>query len=364
VPAFFINAKTQHENLGDALITRELVNLARRQGPVSVLAVGVPEHFRRTLDLTESETVTTVSGFVVRMLKAVVMRKVNGGWVSGAVFYLLNPGGFEGEFSVGQTLRQCGLVATYVLLRLLGVRLMRVGCSLGPFGPRRLLIERLKARLLHSFTARDPISIEYAQANKLGLPVYFPDLAFLRPSPAQQRTAGSTPVIGISFRQLKGDPQYDAKIDTMLARLVATAPHGARYLVVTQVGFDQGRNREIAQRLGIAPHCDFVNVASDLDAAEAAYRGTDIVFSNRLHVLLIAMRQGARTIGLLERDKNRKIVGIFELLGLGHCIWDINRDTGQTYADALYPEPERAVLAVDIQSRQARTLFAQWVTTP
>ena len=364
MPAFFINAKTQHENLGDAVITRELIGLARQHGPVSVLVASVPEHFRQTLGLKEGEATLTASQFVMRLLKAAMLKRVRGERVTGAVFYLLNPGGFEGEFSVGQSLRQCGLVAAYVVMRLLGIQLMRIGCSLGPFGPRRLLIERLKTLLLNHFTARDPISIEYAQASKLGRPVYFPDLAFLLPVPDQQRNVGVSPVIGISFRQSKGDPQYDAKIDAMLLRLVATAPKDTRYLVVTQVGFDHQRNMELAQRIGIASQCDFINVASDLDAAGAAYRRADIVFSNRLHVLLIAMRQGARTIGILDRDKNRKIVGIFELIGLGHSIWDVNRHTGLTYEDALYPDADRGAQTFAAQGQQAASLFTEWVNTP
>ena len=363
MPVFFINAKTQFENLGDGVITRQLIALARQHGPVSVLVVGVPAHFRRTLDLVQGEAVESTHTFLVRFLRARMLRRSGSQRVTGSVFYLLNPGGFEGEFRISQLLRQFALIVALVFLRLLGIQLIRIGCSLGPFGSRRLIIERIKSRLLTHLSARDPISIEYAKSHGLGLAEYFPDLAFLLPKPALVRKAEDRPVVCFSFRSVKVELGYDAKIESVLRGVVATAPKDVHFLVITQVGFDHIHNRELANRLGIASRCEFIDVSSDLNAAEAAYRNVDIVFSNRLHVLLVAMRQGAKIVAVLDPVKNRKIVGIFEAIGFGHCIWDINDKAILTYEDALYTDMQRGAEVFEQQGRYATEVFTQWVRT-
>ena len=135
MPTFYINAKTQHENLGDAVITRQLIELSRQLGPVRVQTVNIPAHFQKTLHLSPGEAVPTVSAFLISLIKAGLMWRFGAKRSSGPVIYLLNPGGFEGDYRGVQVVRQYVLVVAYVFLRLLGVRLMRIGCSLGPFGP-------------------------------------------------------------------------------------------------------------------------------------------------------------------------------------------------------------------------------------
>jgi polysaccharide pyruvyl transferase WcaK-like protein len=54
------------------------------------------------------------------------------------------------------------------------------------------------------------------------------------------------------------------------------------------------------------------------------YANVDYVFSNRLHVLLLALRAGVTPIALVRRGSNAKIRGLFSDMGLASHCFDVD----------------------------------------
>ena len=353
---FFVSAKTQHQNLGDAIITRELLRLASGHGTVELNLGGMPKAFLDSIEAQHYRCHGSGAGFVAALIGAAFKRLLSRS--APKVYYLLNPGGFGGGMSAAAVPRHLALVLVYALLRAMGVRLMRVGCSLGPFSRGRIAVERMKLAFQHMPSARDSLSIAYARTNGLGQLGYFPDLALLL---AEAREAAApTPRVVLSFRAEPKVPGYDDAVTAALSHHLADprfAP--CQRVMASQVSFDLPRSRELQQVFGADAGGAVLAPEADFDGVCRLYASAQAVFSNRLHVLLFALRQGVPTYAVIDPAVNPKIAGIFADLGLqGHVI-DIRQ------APATVPGTDREAHRLDLarlfaeQAAQARRAFAE-----
>jgi polysaccharide pyruvyl transferase WcaK-like protein len=108
----------------------------------------------------------------------------------------------------------------------------------------------------------------------------------------------------------------------------------SKKLVVTyQVGMDQTFCRQLADRYASLHSVQFVEERVDLDTMQRIYGGALMVFSNRLHVLMLAMAFGSIPIAVIDKTNHNKITGIFNDADLSALLIDI-RD-GQTSVSRL-----------------------------
>ena len=79
-----------------------------------------------------------------------------------------------------------------------------------------------------------------------------------------------------------------------------------------------------------------------IESARDIYGQYDIVYSNRLHVLLLAMSAGAYAVPVLSAGQSQKIRGVFEDLGLSARIVEAGRvlvQTDTSLSDTAQSEP-------------------------
>lgn len=357
---FFVAARTQHQNLGDALITRELLRLLGERGRVELYEARMPVTFLEAIGAAGHARHKTAGSFVWKLVASAVKRVFEKS--APRVYYILNPGGFSGRYSAKEVPRHLLLLASYVLLNIGGVRIIRLGQSIGPFAGVRTPIERWKANWTHVTTARDPLSLEYAKRIGIRRPVYFPDLAFaMPPLPGLQEAVDQRKFAVLSFRS---EPQVDGYDESVVSQLSwAFAPTGLwpglPIRMANQVTFDSPRNAELARLLKETSGGTSVAPAGDLDSLQRLYAGAEVVVSNRLHVLLLALRAGTPVFALVHPSVNVKIVGLFDAIGLPDHVIDLSNPRWPSVA----PDPRhfrnRAATIFSLQSAIARTALEE-----
>ncbi len=241
------------------------------------------------------------------------------------VYFLLNPGGFSGGLSFKSWIKQLVIILQYSVLYILGVRIIRLGASFGPFSKGRAYIERLKNKFIYWNSARDSDSVSYGIENGLVNMHFFPDLAFLTKPVASGDSYISKEYFLMSFRCEESE-SYNLNLKEVVAKISSAAysENFGKCVFTSQVLFDVEWNIqlvELVKRNNI--EACYENCSED--ELMGVYSGALAVFSNRLHVLLFAMRQGAKVFPVVDIYKNKKIVGIFKDIGLSDMIIDINK---------------------------------------
>ncbi len=318
----FFSIRTQFDNLGDALINRELLRLCAGAAQVELDLSRCPPAFRRQLlpdDIALKEHAGTA-----RLLLALLRTRLRGARAQ----WFLSPGGYLGEIGWPELLRRVPNLLLLALFRLIGVRICLVGVSYERLGPRHLWLLRLRGRLLHAHHTRDRRSLEYARAQGLRPQGILPDLAMNLFD--RERPAGPADHVALSFRTDQQPGQEEA-VAGLLRRL--NLPEGTAFLLVAQVARDVPGLRRLEQRLRAEGRQAELVVCDDLRQCEDAYDRCGMVIGNRLHALLVGGSRGCRMLACVQGDLNEKLRGLFVELGLEAQVLDM--DAPDTTARAL-----------------------------
>lgn len=348
----FLSVKTQFENVGDALITRELVNLTAVNAKTFVDLSRCPPSFRVTLGLEEDEKVTSyVKLGSLKLLGMMLRSRLTGR----TTFYFLPPGGRGEELSLGEYLR--GRAANVLLgfLNLIGVRICHIGISYDHLGPRHASLVRARTRHLAVHAVRDRLTAKHLEALGVRVDDILPDLAVNRfPAPAKgSRTGPET--VAFSFRRDKYLGRARTIVDAA-REVVAELPSHSRVKVVSQVARDEPFMRELCDALNGRGDVmfEFHSCHSSITMCQEVYADCDRIYSNRLHALLLAASVGVLPIALVDADADAKIVGTLEHLGLDK---HIVRAPWTGVARVSPPEVDQARLAREAD-RLRRSLSA------
>ncbi|MGF9567111.1 polysaccharide pyruvyl transferase family protein [Neorhizobium sp. JUb45] len=319
---FFFSANTQYENAGDALINRELLKVLRRWGRVRVAQSGAPEAFIKQLRLEPQELhyesrPALWLGAVLAGTKARFSRTER-------PYLALTPGDPGGFFDRDVMLRG----ALMLMLTLAGVRIVRLGVSLGRMSRGRLRFEAFMSRFYAHIGIRDSNSLDLARTYGFRNCGYFPDFAL-----ALDPTEGFSKVdhhfnIAVSLRD-DNLGQVDramlvTKLDQVIDAVSVNRPVSLHF--VAQVGLDDAFARYLKDRYAGRIR-SVMSEEQNIDRLTNIYSRADLIVSNRLHALLLASACGAVPLGLLFPESNVKIVGLLGDLGLGDHWLNPNDET-------------------------------------
>jgi len=309
----FVSVKTQFENLGDALIVRELIRQLSARVPTVLDLSRCPDSFVQTLDLAGLPNVVAhrKAGF------AKLMAAIAGTVLSGRkAYYFLLPGGLGGDKSTKQYAMGRLNNSLLALLRLLGVRICQGGISYDNLGPRYVAILRKRAAWMFSQVVRDELSLAHARDNGISVDGIVPDYAFGlfdTPPPSDQgRTA-----LAFSFRADKYRDRTPLIVEQIRAIMQLAGPVVVKF--VAQVDRDAPFMRELHDAVTDAvpgATLQYHVSARDITACRALYADCRIIYSNRLHALLLAMSAGATPVAIVDPKADVKIVGVFDSMGL------------------------------------------------
>lgn len=314
-PVFLFRIKTQFDNLGDALINRELMSLCAEQGKVFACVAGVPEEFKGWLKSSSAEDVIhsdSLFWFYLYFGFAVL------GSLFGLrpVFFVQNPGGYIGEISGKSLLGRRLKRGVLIFLKLLRVKSVLVGASYEGLGQNNLNSVALLSKVLDVHAVRDDVTLNYCRDHGVRVTSVLPDLAFnLAPckSPLSREK-----VCIVSLR----DPKDDAYAQSLVAMLKVAHLSGAFSTVrlVYQVRRDakfMAHFHSILQKANVPVESEIVPLLDGVESNVMHYASVSSVVSNRLHVLLLALRGGTPSVAVVKPGSNKKIIGIFSDVGLG-----------------------------------------------
>lgn len=314
---FYFNSKTQFENFGDAVISRELLKLAKSQGEVHILIKNTPKDF---LDIIDNEDYKKYKSTIIFLLSLIISALSNS-----YTFYLLNPGGFGGDVSQTEKIKQTILVKIYIFFSVLGIKLLRLGASLSNLSEEKAKLEAKKSKYIFYNSYRDLHSIEIARKNAIKVNDSFPDMAFLIQKTILDQNSNKEKNIVLSFRDREKSKNFSV-IDKDLIDLefFKEKTNDYKFIFSSQVEFDKGFNGKLMNLFDKnkfqTEKLDFENKNQYFDL----YQSAELVISNRLHVLLFALVSGTKAVALVEKEHDQKIIGIFKDLGFENLICDIN----------------------------------------
>lgn len=252
-------------------------------------------------------------------------------------YYILTPGGLNGEKSVRQFIVEISRLAILAVLALVGVRVCQIGFSLESIGPRHGTLLRWRSRLLHVCAPRDAISIAYAKELNIKVTGSAPDLAMniFSSDAVYMRPRG---YVGLSFR-IDKDESVSARVKEAVVSLCRTLSQDFGVICIAQVGRDVTFMRELHELVSsVRPgRLHFVDCHRNIDDALYAYGACDAVVSNRLHVLMLALRAGAVPTAVTVRDVDSKILGVFQMVGIDDRVVDIQSFDAKNLAGLLAP---------------------------
>lgn len=313
---FIFSLATQFGNLGDCLINEILLKQLACNGRVVVLAKDVPSWLLSRLSKQASIDVSaTWLGFL----------RAAGGGICGSrlCVFVFKPGHGVARSKLRYGVRLAAITTAGALLRLLGVKLARVGVSLDDYSPLEAWLQGALGRLHSLYGVRDELSETKARNLRIAVD-YTPDLAFLLPKPTVAESMPRSSVV-LTMRQR---PWMGSGGHAVLGPLAAVAQRvqsaGLSLRVVQQVTFDEELSEILAQDL----RCERVIFEQNEHSARAvldAYAVSSIVVSNRLHGLLFGWARGAIPLAIVEEKYDEKIIGLFRQVGLQQLILPISR---------------------------------------
>jgi polysaccharide pyruvyl transferase WcaK-like protein len=327
---YFLSARTQFDNLGDALINDILFNIMRSKGTLHLDCTNVPENYKHVTSITPSETYDNSWQFY----KKLIYLKFQGHDVT----YLLKPGHiFTLTDTPKQIIHDCMTLFVFVFLKFIGVKIKRFGASLSPFSPVSLIMEKIKARLSTIISYREDYSRQFIEQHHFKNVIFCPDLLFYPEYQPLKPLQKDTIKIVFSFRasslKKENDIAYMNSIKEFIKRLNQESHY--ELIAVSQVTRDSIFQQELIAMTGknIQHHVYDCTVAGREKIAEA-YKQADIIVSNRLHGLLNAAIYGCHPVAFVTKD-NHKVIGVLETAGLHHLILHANNDNYNNFKNII-----------------------------
>lgn len=289
----FVPCVGQGDNIGDVILRRQLLTWLRPLGQLHVYVGGVPDGFIEALDIRPDEKVyRSFSRFYSAALRS------EG---SGRPVYVFKPG--EVQLTLAGMKEHVSVLPIAALTRLRGGAVARIGAGTRDYAPIPRALMWPSNRLSQLTYWRDGGTSGYLGGHVM------PDLAFGEGATSFDGVRDSVTV------SMRGDRPMPSNEWVRGLRSFAT-DRGFRLVVVTQVEVDRERSGAIAQLLD----AELVDWAGESHAEQEArvrleYRRSAVTVSDRMHVLIAALTEGASPIGLLV-NKVDKIERHFAAAGM------------------------------------------------
>ncbi|WP_336972751.1 polysaccharide pyruvyl transferase family protein [Sphingobium aromaticiconvertens] len=313
----FLRLKTQFENVGDALINRELLRKISSYSEIYIDTSKAPIHF--------SEDVINLSGYngTVKHIKygfvEVIYRSISISLKGQRVYYFFLPSGIGGEksrlsFATG-TMINCA----YRFMALFGVNFVHLGASYSGLGRRASALLKSRLRLTKMHLVRDSGTVLHLEELRLRCDGLVPDMSF--GLYAKEPKSMDKDAIAFSFRVDRGEQERNS-VENFVDGIVAQCSDEHPLLFISQVRRDDAFMRHLAKKYGHRPDVQFLKAMS-IEETFDKYGRASAIYSNRLHSLLMGAYMGAAPVPVVDNHKDRKIISIFGDIGLAENIVNV-----------------------------------------
>ena len=315
----YFQGNTQFENTGDVLINKSLIEIFRNYGNIVVNDQNLPDFYKSALGLKQEEFSTNAKGgFLRQLFKNAMKSRFKKGK---RVVLVAGPPGHIFGNSKKKIKKNLEYTTFLVALTMMGVRILRLGFSMGPIGKQQAVSEKIRAWFTHHYLVRDSISLELAHSIGINKAKYFPDLAWMYNANGVDLSLEKKDEIIFSFRaSIYKDDSGERYKENLINNLVYLMDHlkdRFKVKITYQVLQDYGFCREIFEKLsGQGYAVRFMEEQVTLETAGNAYKNGAAIITNRLHGALLAAKYKVLPMVLTDIDKHLKIKGIYCDAGL------------------------------------------------
>lgn len=325
---FYYNPFTQYENMGDLLINKSLLDLLRPYGTVIIDDLNKPKWFIDELKQESDSIVSEVCpNGIGNFLEDYLLKNRQ----QGDVYYQVFVPGDKSRKGFKKALSSLKHYYKLVKQKQKGCKSIRLGFSIGDFDTANLITESLYSSAFHAYGIRDSLSMGKAQKFRFSNTVFFPDLAWAykedgssMPNPFKE----TAKYLVLSFRANKVGTIHQSSYLTIIIEklkklLSANLFEGTKIIISYQVKFDRDACVQLRDALK-DNNLDvyFLDRLLAIEEAISLYRASELVISNRLHVLLLASISESLAIPFVNASHNKKIVGIYQDNDLSDLVID------------------------------------------
>lgn len=332
---FYFKPAMQHDNTGDVLINKVLVNILKPYGHFFIDDTSKPEWFLNELGIEEDERFNKINPDT-ELYKHIAKECLKNLFSFGKKnCYLVFPPGHtsrKGKNNYLYGMHGIRHTAKLMFLKGLGCKMIRFGFSIGPFDDYNTRGERYRSYCFKYYAVRDTVSLKLAKDNNFNNPKLSPDLAWAYRPKNDVRFAVKKKSVILSFRSnafgKNHEEGYTAPIIDKLVQILSHNSFAGHEIVICyQVITDRDASIEIYDALKpLFPDTKFIDHKLELDEAADLYMESSVVLSNRLHVLLLAIQAGTLAFPLISFQDNVKITSIYGDNDLNDFILDQSQD--------------------------------------
>ncbi|MBD8490895.1 polysaccharide pyruvyl transferase family protein [Echinicola sp. CAU 1574] len=321
----YFQGNTQFENTGDVLINKSLLEIFRSYGNIVVNDQKLPDYYKAALKLKKEEFSTNGKGGFYQQLFGnafnSIFRKGH------KVMMVAGPPGHIFGNSKKKIKKNLEYSVFLFLLKIMGVKIIRLGFSMGPVGQQQALSERIRSWFTDHYLVRDSISLQLAHRIGINKAQYFPDLAWMYSANGVDLSLANKNEIIFSFRDsIYKDDSGDTYQDKLINSLIYLMDHlkdRFRIKITYQVLQDYAFCKALFDNLSKRGYpVSFVEEQITLENAGEAYKDGVAIITNRLHGALLAAKYDVLPIVLTDVDKHLKIKGIYVDAGLEELLID------------------------------------------
>ena len=354
----YYQTKTLFTNTGDVLINKSLLGALRRYGTIRAnRSSEIPASFIDALGIREEEKVKseTELSFILNILRNAL---------KGRVFIVSGLGHICGGGNQ-RIVRNLIASSIFAFYRLLNVRIIRIGFSIGPVSRGLALSESLRGYFVSKYYVRDTKSLALCHAIGIKKAELCPDMSWLYEfgEKRQIQVGGGKTTILLSFRRRGFAKSVSGHAEDPIAEQVLNALSflksrlDLKIIVAYQVAEDALFCGYLAGLLRNNYEVEFIDKQMTLDDAREVYRKAVFTISNRLHSLLLSYKYGCVPVALVDKEENLKIVSTFEDCGLGELLINIGDDSSvlETSLEHIIDNKEELyhkVVAVEAQKQK------------
>lgn len=293
---------TQHDNMGDLLINKMLIDELSTFAEVYVDSAGLPNEFKKYI---YSEKIKDFEKEYFGSLKRISGIKLLPKVKKDFQFYFKSPGPSGGErINLKNILRKVALSFQYFYLSKAGVKMNLIGNDVNLMTFLDVFFEKLSNPCFDNYMLRSKENVQFLKEKKFKNVSFIPDVAFLY-NPIEILNLKKEKVF-ISFRDLKSESNTD-KIILILENLV---PHflekGLQIVFFHQVSSDKEFNLMLFNKFNKSGV--FLNEKCMSYDEIYLYNKAKYVVTNRLHVTILGIVHETVPLVLLNNsEKTNKI---------------------------------------------------------
>lgn len=294
----FVPGVGQHENIGDIILRRPLINWLREYGQLHIYVGSSTEGYDKGLGIRVEDVLyhSFIKWYLTALWHALTLK----------AHYVFKPG--EIQLTILGLKEHIVVLPLLLFVRLTGGKVIRVGSGARNFAKLPRLFMKPSIWFSNVVRWRDAKTTAFMQAGET-----MPDLAYATGTEISEHLDfSSRNALVLSMR---GDREHPENGWLEAVSQYADIHHLKIY-VITQVLRDSELSKKLAKRLN-ATLVDWDGESHDVQEQllRDLYARTHTVVSDRLHVLITAFTHGALPVGMLSYGSD-KINRHFEVIGV------------------------------------------------